>query len=216
MTPYIVAGAAYAFASAVQPGPFLAFLIARTMSVGWQRTLPACCAPLLSDGPIIVAVLLVLSRLTNPFRYGLQIAGGVFLLYLAAGAFRSWRRFRQEAGLQATGSRRTVFEAAFVNLLNPNPYLGWSLVMGPLLIRGWRQSVWNGTALVVSFYVTMVLTLAGIILLFSTARAAGPRVARALVGLSAIALAGFACYQLWAGINGLLAGGEPVAGIRPR
>jgi hypothetical protein len=31
-------------------------------------------------------------------------------------------------------------------------------------------------------------------------------VARALVGLSAVALAGFACYQLWSGMRGLLGG----------
>ncbi len=205
MVPYLVAGAAYAFACAVQPGPVQAYLVAKTMSAGWRRTLPACFAPLLSDGPIIVVVLLVLSRLTDRFSHGLQTAGGVFLLYLAAAAFRSWRDSRQEAEPRAGGTGRTVFEAAFVNLLNPNPYLGWSLVMGPLLIKGWRESPSNGIALLVGFYATMVLTTAGIIALFGTARAAGPRVARALVGLSALALAGFAGYQLWSGIGGLLA-----------
>lgn len=204
MLPYIVAGATYAFACAVQPGPFQAFLIARTMSAGWRRTLPACLAPLLSDGPIIVIVLVVLSRMTDRLSSGLQIAGGVFLLYLAAGAFKSWRRYREEAGPQAAPTGRMVVEAAFVNLLNPNPYLGWSLVMGPLLIKGWREAPSNGIALLIGFYATMVLSLAGIIILFGGARAAGPRVARALVGLSAIALAGFACYQLWSGIGGLL------------
>jgi threonine/homoserine/homoserine lactone efflux protein len=206
MASYIIAGATYAFACAVQPGPFQAFLIARTMSAGWRRTLPACLAPLLSDGPIILIVLVVLSRITDRLSNGLQVAGGLFLGYLAAGAFKSWRQYRQEAAPQAVRPGRTVVEAAFVNLLNPNPYLGWSLVMGPLLIQGWRESASNGVALLIGFYATMVLALAGIIVLFGSARAAGFRVARALVGLSTVALAGFAVYQLWSGMRGLLGG----------
>jgi threonine/homoserine/homoserine lactone efflux protein len=206
MASYIVVGATYAFACAVQPGPFQAFLIARTMSAGWRRALPACLAPLLSDGPIILIVLVVLSRITDRLSNGLQVAGGLFLCYLAAGAFKSWREYRQKAAPQAARTGRMVVEAALVNLLNPNPYLGWSLVMGPLLIKGWRESPSNGVALLAGFYATMVLVLAGIIVLFGSARAAGFRVARALVGLSAVALAGFAFYQLWSGMRGLLGG----------
>jgi threonine/homoserine/homoserine lactone efflux protein len=206
MASYIVAGATYAFACAVQPGPFLAFLIARTMSAGWRRTLPACLAPLLSDGPIIVIVLVVLSRITDRLSNGLRVAGGLFLCYLAAGAFKSWREYRQETAPQVARTGRTVFEAALVNLLNPNPYLGWSLVTGPLLIKGWRESASNGIALLIGFYATMVVVLAGIIVLFGSARTAGFRVARVLVGLSALALTGFAFYQLWSGMRGLLGG----------
>jgi threonine/homoserine/homoserine lactone efflux protein len=176
------------------------------MSAGWRRTLPACFAPLLSDGPIIVVVLFVLSRLTDRVSQGLQVAGGVFLLYLALGAFRSWRHYKHKPAQDTAGPGRTVIEAAFVNLLNPNPYLGWSLVMGPLLMKGWRESPANGIALLIGFYATMVLALAGTIILFGSARAVGPRVARALVGLSAVALAGFACYQLWSGMGGLFGG----------
>jgi threonine/homoserine/homoserine lactone efflux protein len=204
MVPYMIAGATYAFAAAVQPGPFQAFLVSRTLSLGWRKTLPASLAPLLSDGPIIVVVLLVLSRLTDRLSQGLQVAGGVFLLYLSAGAFKSWRDYREAVPNAAAGAGRTVVEAALVNLLNPNPYLGWSLVMGPILIKGWRESPTNGIALLAGFYGTMVLALVAIIVLFGTARAIGPRVGRALVGVSAIALACFGCYQLWSGTRGLL------------
>jgi hypothetical protein len=47
----------------------------------------------------------------------------------------------------------------------------------------------------------MVATLAGIILLFGTARQLGPRVNRALLLISAILLAGFGVYQLWMGVT---------------
>lgn len=45
-------GSGLAFAAAVQPGPLQAFLVSRVVARGWRHTLPACIAPLLSDGPI--------------------------------------------------------------------------------------------------------------------------------------------------------------------
>lgn len=60
---HLAQGAVYGFAAAVQPGPFLAYLISQTLRNGWRRTLPVVLAPLLSDGPIIVLVLFVLSRI---------------------------------------------------------------------------------------------------------------------------------------------------------
>jgi hypothetical protein len=44
--------------------------------------------------------------------------------------------------------------------------------------------------------------LTGIILLFGLARELGPKVNRALIGISAIALFLFGLYQLWLGIIG--------------
>jgi threonine/homoserine/homoserine lactone efflux protein len=51
MLGYLTIGVTYAFAAAVQPGPFQAYLISLTLVNGWRRTLPAVLAPLLSDFP---------------------------------------------------------------------------------------------------------------------------------------------------------------------
>jgi threonine/homoserine/homoserine lactone efflux protein len=198
MAEYLLFGLTYGFAAAVQPGPFTAYLISRTLTQGWRRTLPAIFAPLLSDGPIALLVLLVLTRMPAGLVRWLHLLGGAFVLYLAVGAWRAWRDYETPVAT-AGGSERSLLEAATVNLLNPNPYLGWSLVLGPLLLRGWRESPVRGIAVVASFYGTMIAGFAGIVLLFHLARGAGPRVTRALVGLSAAALAGFGAYQLWLG-----------------
>ena len=199
MPGYLILGMTYAFAAAVQPGPFQTYLISQTLTNGWRRTIPAAFAPLLSDGPIIALVLLVLSRMPGWLVQVLQCAGGVFLLYLAVGAFKTWRDFDVEKTKEIQSSRQTVLNAAMVNLLNPAPYIGWSLVMGPLLIKGWREAPTNGIALLIGFYTTMILVTLGIMLMFSGARNLGPRVSRALVGLSAIALVCFGLYELWQG-----------------
>ena len=199
-TGYLILGITYGFAAAVQPGPFQSYLISQALSHGWRRALPAALAPLLSDGPIITLALLVLSRVPPWLEIALQTAGGIFLLYLAWGAYQSWKNYRA-AAKPAAALQQTVLKAALVNLLNPAPYLAWSLVMGPLLLRGWREAPASGIALLIGFYVTMISGLAGIMLLFSAASSLGPRVGRALVGISVLALAGFGVYELWLGLS---------------
>jgi hypothetical protein len=76
-------------------------------------------------------------------------------------------------------------------------------VLGPFLLRAWREAPSHGIAFVASFYAAMVAVAAGIVILVSAAHAFGPRVARSLVGVSAVALAGFGLYQLWAGATAL-------------
>ena len=73
--------------------------------------------------------------------------------------------------------------------------------MGPLLLKGWRETPAHGIALVAGFYGVMILSMVGIILLFATATGLGPKVNRALVGVSAVALAGLGCWQLWFGLR---------------
>ncbi len=201
MIYYLLLGMTYAFAAAIQPGPFQSYLISQTLSNGWRHTLPAACAPLLSDGPIIVLVVILLSHIPGWFINVLQCAGGVFLFYLALNALKAWRDYNTESVIDSSSSRQSVMQAVVVNFLNPSPYLGWSLVMGPLLLKGWRETPVNGIALLAGFYISMIVSLMGIILLFAFAKTLGPRVTRALIGVSTIALACFGIYQLWFGMK---------------
>jgi threonine/homoserine/homoserine lactone efflux protein len=68
-----------------------------------------------------------------------------------------------------------------VNLLNPNPYLSWSLVMGPLVLRGWRENPANGIALAAVFYFMMIFISGGVIILFAVMRKLGTRGCRDMV-----------------------------------
>jgi threonine/homoserine/homoserine lactone efflux protein len=203
MNEYILFGTTFAFAAAVQPGPLLAFLISQVLRRGWRHTLPAAVSPLLSDVPIVIVVLLALSRLPSWFARVLQIAGGLLLLYLAFRAYRRWRSGRVvEGGAKKESVSKGVLQAALVNILNPGPYLGWGLILGPLALKGWRESPSNAVALVVAFYATMIACLAGIIVLFGVARNLGPKIVRVLIGVSVVGLAAIGCYQLWSGIVG--------------
>ena len=199
MSEYLLIGIGFSFAAAVQPGPLQAFLLSTTVAHGWKRTLPAAFSPLLSDGPIAIVVLLLLRKVPAELASAVQMAGGVLLLYLAALAFAEWRKQATEAPVEVPPAPRTLLQAAGVNLLNPNPYLGWSLVLGPLLLKAWKAAPQNAIALLVAFYGTMVAALAAIIIVFGTLRALGPRVVRVLLLVSAITLLVLGVYQLGAG-----------------
>jgi threonine/homoserine/homoserine lactone efflux protein len=201
MFGYLMLGTVYAFAAAVQPGPLQAYLISQSLTHGWRRTVPASFAPVISDGPIIALILLILVRMPDWLTPVLQCAGGIFLFYLAFGAWKSWRSYDMQRQSVAPSRQQTLLKAVVINLLNPNPYLGWSLVMGPLLLRGWREAPVCGIALLAGFYGTIVLSSIGIVLLFSSARNLGPRINRKLIAISAAALAGFGIYLLWQGVS---------------
>ena len=200
MIDYLLAGITFAFAAAIQPGPLQAYIVSQALSKGFSKTLPAALAPVISDGPIIVLVLLLLINMPSLLLNVLQTAGGIFLIYLSYGTYKSWKEFESKEIVELSG-KQTLLKAVTVNLLNPNPYLGWSLVMGPLLLKGWRESPLNGIVLLTSFYVTIVVGLIITIYITSTARKLGTNTNKLLLGISALALACFGIYSLISGLK---------------
>ena len=200
---YILQGIVYGFSAAVQPGPFQTYLISQALSKGWKRTLPAALAPLVSDVPIIAICLLVLSQVPVWLQRFLYIAGGLFILYLAISAYRTWKNFDSNLPKEEdTQTKQSILKAALINALGPGPYIFWTLITGPILLAGWRETPIYGIGFLAGFYVISILGYAAIILMFSIAQNLGPRFNRILLGISAVALFCFGLYQLWLGMAG--------------
>ena len=197
---YLVQGIGYGLAAASQPGPFQTYIISQTLTHGWKRTLPAALAPLISDGPIILLSLLALSQVPVWLQRFLYIAGGLFILYLAYGAFITFLDFEKQIIPAESTSRQSMLKATMMNIFNPGPYIFWTLVTGPILLRGWRETPVNGIGFLAGFYATLIGSLAAVILVFGIAARLGPKINRALLGISAIVLFCFGLYQLWMGL----------------
>jgi threonine/homoserine/homoserine lactone efflux protein len=198
---YILQGIGYGFAAGVQPGPLQTYIVSQTLLKGWRRTLLAAFAPLISDGPIIAICLFVLSQVPGWLQRILFIAGGLFVLYLAYGAYQTWKNFDPNLPSPESGTQQSILKAALVNTLNPNPYIFWTLVTGPILLAGWRNTPIYGLGFLLGFYATFIFSLAAMILIFGTMRQLGPKINRILLGFSAVALFFFGLYQLWLGIT---------------
>jgi threonine/homoserine/homoserine lactone efflux protein len=203
---YILSAMTLGFAAAVQPGPLSLFLINQTLRAGWKKTFPAIFTPLITDGPVALLCLFLLSHLPPHFLRILQILGGGYILYLAFRALKEWRNRQENTTDQNDSSRKTLLNAMVVNILNPNAYLGWSLVIGPLFLEGWNKHPLGGIAFLACFYITMMACTAGILLLFHLARERGPRIQRTLAGISSVFLAIFGVYQILSGSIFLLQG----------
>jgi hypothetical protein len=67
-------------------------------------------------------------------------------------------------------------------------------------MNGWREAPVYGMGFIAGFYVTMILGLGTLILVFGLARQLGTRVNHVLLGVSAVALFCFGVYQIWMGI----------------
>jgi threonine/homoserine/homoserine lactone efflux protein len=200
MLESILLGCGFAFVAAVQPGPLQAFLLSSVAQKGWKRTLPASMSPLLSDGPIALLVLFLLNRISKEMYGILQAAGGFLLLYFAWAGYQQWKQFETTELNTHKTMPRTFLQAAMVNILNPNPYLGWSLVLGPAILTAWHQHPLNAVVLIIAFYSTMLIVLACIIFLFGATRLLSLKGRRVLILVSAVLLAGMGVYQLVASI----------------
>jgi len=198
---FLFTAATIGFSAGVTPGPLQAILLSYAIQGGWKKALPAAFAPLVSDGPVILVVLLALNHVPDSFLRILQIGGALFLLYLAWDSFRAFRNYRAVEETEETKGLQTLLKATVLNVLAPGPWLFWSLINGPNLLQAWAVSPWWGIAYLVSFYGVFILTNIVLIALFSAARRMGEQVRKALLLVSAIALAGFAVYQFLQGVN---------------
>jgi threonine/homoserine/homoserine lactone efflux protein len=205
-----VSGFLLGFPNAAVPGPFQAYLLSQTVKNGWKSTLPVALAPLLSDGPIIVLVLFVLSRLGQQTLGVIQTVGAGFIFYLAYGAYRSFREVRDNPPRRETGnpSNHGILKGALMNCLNPAPYIFWSVVGGPILLQGFKDANGGGVAFLVGFYGTLIFGFGVLIWLFGTVGQLGSGVRKTLGAISAIALLLFGVWQLTGGIRLLITGGE--------
>jgi threonine/homoserine/homoserine lactone efflux protein len=202
MYSYLLQGLMLGFTAGAQPGPYQTYIISQSLRNGWRHTLIAAFAPLVSDLPIVLLVLYVLTRIPNWLQHALYVTGGLFVLFLAWRAFFQWRDFTGEERTPSGSSQKSLMRAAMMNVLSPGPYLFWSLVNGPLLLQAWSESPGRAIAFLLGFYSAMIGMNAAVIILSSIAAGIGERVRRTMIGISALALTGFGIYQLWLGLAG--------------
>jgi threonine/homoserine/homoserine lactone efflux protein len=199
---FILQGAALGLSAAASPGPLQTYLISETLRGGWRRGARVSLAPLVSDAPIVLVILLLLSQLPAWLLRGINLAGGAYVWYLAWGLWRDWRAGAgssltdQEAG---TGNFK---KAILMNLLSPGPYTFWSLLAGPILLEALRGDSLYGAGFVVGFYGVFIGGMLGLAAVFHQARRFGPTAIRGLLLVSVLVLVVFGALLLWRGIFG--------------
>ncbi len=199
---YLLQGAALGLTAAASPGPLQTYLISETLRGGWRRGALVSLAPLASDAPIVILILLLLNQLPSGLLRVISLVGGLYVLYLAWGMWREWRA---GAGLdlQAAQTGRGSFKkAVLMNLLSPGPYTFWSLLAGPILLEALRQHSAYGAGFVAGFYGIFLGGNLALAALFHQARRFGPAVIRGLLLTSLLVLIVFGVVLLQRGLLG--------------
>ncbi len=125
-------------------------------------------------------ILILLDQLPAAFLRGVSLAGSAFVLYLAWGLWKQWRR---GAAVQTTGETPpsgSLWRGMLMNALSPGQYTFWTLVNGPLLLSALRISWAHGSVFLLGFYGGMISSLVGIAALFHQAQRLGLCVVRYL------------------------------------
>ena len=152
----LLAGLALGFASGVSPGPLLALVITTTLSMGLRKGVSVAIAPLLTDLPIIVITLTVVSQVPAPVVAALSICGSIVVAWFGFSSLRSSRTAHLSNLENAPTNTQPWRQGALVNVLNPAPWLFWSTVGAPLLVVTWRDSPAGAALFLVGFYLLLV------------------------------------------------------------
>lgn len=134
MNEFALSAFIFGLTAGFKPGPLGIVVIQQTLEHGLKHGIKASLAPIITDGPIIIVALLVLTQFKDitPFVATLSFIGGLYLLWISLKIFKI-KEINISAKLLQPKSLETAIK---VNLLSPNPYLFWFSVGGTYLIRG--------------------------------------------------------------------------------
>ncbi|MCO6452028.1 MAG: LysE family transporter [Caldilineales bacterium] len=152
--PYALLGLSFGLSAGISPGPLLALVIQRSLQGGLASGLRIALAPLITDLPIVILAMLVVSRLPESALDWLLFIGGLFVLWLGIDALRH-AGHSLETAIVTTPSQ-DIMHGALINFLNPHPYLFWGLVGAPTVIQAWQTQPLYAVAFVVLFYVMLI------------------------------------------------------------
>ena len=204
MTAFLLQGIVLGFAAGISPGPMLGLVISQTPRHGWRAGNLVALAPLFTDIPIIVLLVVILGHVPLAVLNWLALVGGAFVIYLGIETVRA-------VGSELTintkaGSGRVLLSAVATNFLNPHPYLFWATVGSALLFQSYAVGgITASLAFLISFYALLVGAKLSIALLVSRSQSwLTGRAYRLLVVGSGALLVGLGMLLIWEGLKHIL------------
>ena len=136
------------------PGPLLTLVISETLKYGIKEGVKVAISPLITDLPIILITILILSRLSDT-KYVLGLiafAGGIFLIYMAVESL-IFKGFETGSANQRS---RSIKKGIIANFLNPSPYVFWFSIGAPTIVKASNHSLIFAALFLFVFYTTLV------------------------------------------------------------
>jgi threonine/homoserine/homoserine lactone efflux protein len=151
---FLFSGIVFGLSAGLSPGPLLTLVISETLKHDIKEGIKVALAPLLTDLPIVLITLFVLSRLSNmlPVLGVVSLLGCAFLIYLGyeSISFRGVDMDIEQAKPQS------IRKGVIANFLNPNPYMFWFIIGAPLVLKALKISLFSASLFILGFYVCLV------------------------------------------------------------
>ncbi len=140
----------------LKPGPLSTLVISETLQHDWKAGSKVAMSPLITDAPIITISALLWSKATSISGMAsiLYVAGGLFLLWLGFDGFRNTSTNIDD--FEKTDVDHSLRRGVITNLLNPNPWMFWTLAGAPFLVSAWNQSVTLPFAFLIPFFSALI------------------------------------------------------------
>jgi threonine/homoserine/homoserine lactone efflux protein len=151
---FLFSGVVFGLSGGLTPGPLLTLVISETLKHDIKEGIKVAIAPLLTDLPIVLITIVVLSRLENilPLLGAVSLLGSAFLSYLAYESI-SFKGVDIDLEKERPQSMR---KGVIVNFLNPSPYMFWFTIGAPLVLKALNIGVFSAFLFVLGFYVFLV------------------------------------------------------------
>lgn len=151
----LFAGLTFGLSAGLSPGPLSTLVISQTLRHGIREGMRVALSPLITDLPIILISVFVLTQFTNANTILgiISIVGALFVGYLA---YETFTTTHFEVNAQ-TPALQSLLRGALVNALSPHPYLFWFSVGAPTMVKTMQTSgLPAALAFVLGFYVLLV------------------------------------------------------------
>jgi threonine/homoserine/homoserine lactone efflux protein len=168
---FLISGMILGLAAGLSPGPLLALLFTETVKHGRREGIKVAISPLVTDLPIVLFVLFILSSLTeqNLVIGTISLLGASYLMYLG---IENLRTRDPETGKYEVrqGGKGALRRGVITNLLSPHPYLFWLSIGGPIILRSLSVSVSVAALFAGGLYSSLVGSKIGVALIVGKSR----------------------------------------------
>lgn len=154
MIHFLTIGTVLGLSAGFAPGPLLTLVISETLQHDIKSGVKVALAPIITDLPIIILTLFILSNLSNFHNILgiISLTGGSFILFMG---YESVRTKGVELNFQEI-KPKSLTKGILANALSPHPYLFWFSVGAPTMTKALSQNISASLAFIISFYAFLV------------------------------------------------------------
>ena len=151
---FFITGILLGLSAGIAPGPLLTLVISETVRHNKKAGILAALAPVVTDFPIIVVSLYILSQLSDFHAVlgTISLLGALFIGYLA---YENITVKRINVSEQEC-SIKSLKKGVITNFLSPHPYLFWMVVGAPIIMKAYHVNIASLAFFLSGFYVLLV------------------------------------------------------------